>query len=1212
MCRSTGPISAVLAVLCIGMCSFAADWHADTIHLAEQRALHAVAACSRDGAWAVGSYGTVLRRSGTAWHNMDDLVIGQDAWDFTGVDIVDRNTVWIVGEKREDPDEHRGVLLTTQDGGQSWDMFLPMPAEKYPATPFHDVCLSATGCAWIAAGMGYVLKSDDGGRNWKVTLVSGSSFADHFQSIWAEGADKAWACSDNSGGIARTGDGGATWQTREPFPAQYSLPEIDPGQRYSRVAAALWASAFDTAYVALSEGRIAKTADGGNAWDVHTVAPDGVWFRDVWGRDRFVWAVGTSGEIYFSDTKGELWKREFGGADFHLNDVDMVDDLSGYGWAVGTNGTILRRVPRAFPDLSSEANQPAPFVDVVWELNPEAPVDSFQLLRNFENRHEDPSGYLVTIEFLEGLGRYTYTDHHQYRGPHEYFYWVKTFYTDNQVDIQGPLAVQAHGAMMPEFPRSPDNIAASRTPDGVFLTWGSTGSPTYRVYRSKISSGPFTYIGETSQSRYLDREVDEAATYFYLLRAAGAELTSPDSPLASVGPQDESYDVSTEIDPAGTYYDVIDRIAYFSWNPVSDHLLGGYWVSLNDLGSARTLMNSSAVSRDWYGVRYSASPPTTRRLQYGILPMDRISRLSQWDDYDLPVGVCNTARNDATAWNNAAKLVGREGLLHLVYSDRVAESDRIYYACSDDGGLFWSQPVDLGEGLCPALAANPSGLYSVWLDDGNSRIIYARMIGEIWEKATIFETSGWLTPPSIAVDEENCYLAIAMRDSVCWGMFPLHHIGSPEWHRIADVSGPAPSLRASIDIDSRGMRHVSYSRNDGEVYYWSDYTAPGSVNISRSTSVSRFPALDVNGSVARVVWEEQVDSDWVVRCWQLFGAPDTSLWEVSCVGECGPGNSSLQPTIRGNRVMWVKSDGSTNYNPCLEVYGSRFRYDSSFAWEKAQNHSQLPWSPSLYPQMLDRPQKFLAVWTEGVSPHHWIRFEEIGVPDRNVAFYKLGGRLPAVVTVARDGYTWLGERAYMKVDYSDDELIYRIEGLEPDSIYTVGVGFYQEDEPISELIVRADGDELKTVEVPAGVLSYAEQSVPLSITCDGVVTIGIRNSGGGLAVASHISIDYDTPGGSGPQNAAHGSVTETASVSFDVAPNPFRKSVTLKLTTAHQSRAILIHDATGRLVNRLPVRGCSVEWDGRSSGKRVLPAGVYFARTEDAPVAECVKVLKLE
>lgn len=57
-------------------------------------------------------------------------------------------------------------------------------------------------------------------------------------------------------------------------------------------------------------------------------------------------------------------------------------------------------------------------------------------------------------------------------------------------------------------------------------------------------------------------------------------------------------------------------------------------------------------------------------------------------------------------------------------------------------------------------------------------------------------------------------------------------------------------------------------------------------------------------------------------------------------------------------------------------------------------------------------------------------------------------------------------------------------------------------------------------------------------------------------------------------------------------PNPFRSDVTLRVSGA---ATVVIRDAAGRVVSRLPVRDGRAEWPGLTAGGRRVPAGVYFA-----------------
>ncbi len=1182
--------------------------------------LNGIVAVTSDQAWVVGDAGLILKRDGSGWHEAEDLPQGLDQWNLRAVDVAG-NDIWIVGEKREEPSKHIGIILKGTNGGEAWKTIYPDLPLETPPTPFYDIHVPGDGSGWIAAGHGLVLQTTDGGGSWRAYDVS--SFSDHFQSVWAQDVDNAWTCSDNSGGVVHTTDGGASWHPNQPFPVpegEYRLPDLMSTPQFSRAIAALWASGFDNAYVALSEGRVGETTDRGENWSVYTIAPRGVWFRDVWSKGEHAWAVGTSGEIRYFRSGGQFWGKEGGDADYHLNDVEMLDDLSGYGWAVGTNGTILRRLPMSSPRIDCVENFSPPFAEIVWDINPESPVDSFQLLKSFENEHGEPFDYVAAFDFIDGLGRYAYTDFHEYGGPNSYYYWVRTFYSDGDSELAGPLAVPARGFVVPEFPPSPADLSAVRTPHGVLLTWGPIGPYAYRVYRSEIASGPYAYIGETRQSYYVDEEVDEKATYFYLLRSAGAELTSPDSPLASIGPQSDGYDVLTGIDPSGTYYDVKRNIAYFSWIPVEDSLLGGYWVSLNDFGAGRELRNVSALSRDWYSVRYPFPLPADKRFKYGVLPMDRVGRVGRtWWDYKLPVGACNTVRDDATVGNNAVRFVEREedGSLHLVYTDDVKGRSKIFYVTSGDSGLFWSEPAWLGDGVSPALASNNKGLYAVWLEKDEKKLFLAWNVGMGWQTPyLLFESDQDITPPSFVVNEKIGFLATVMKDAVHWGWFLLDEAYSASvlWQSISDVEGSG--LRASIDLDGSNSVHVCYSSGlVGEIYYWNQYMGTGAhpVNVSESPKKwSRFPSLNIDREIPRVVWEEQdtlAGVDAVVKCWQLFAVPDTSLGDLTTVGGDDPGNSSLEPGVHGGTVLWMREHDEPGGWVSFEIYGSRFVYDTSFTWEDGENYSEILWAPSKHPQLLISGDKFFGVWTEGVPPHNWIRVEERNIDDRVIAFYKLGGLLKNQITWSRDGYLWYGDRVYKKVDYSDSALVYRIEGLSLDSSYAIGIGFYQETGDTLRQYVYVNDELFDVVDVPKATLTYTGGSSPVSVTDDRSITIKIQHPDSGIAVCSYISLSYAPTGGSGPQNMAAMHRAAGKRPSIRVFPSPFRHSTTIELLNIDPltDHAVSIYDVAGRLVDKLPLSNGAATWTPNNR-----PTGIYFLKLNTHPDIRTTKLLKLE
>jgi hypothetical protein len=83
------------------------------------------------------------------------------------------------------------------------------------------------------------------------------------------------------------------------------------------------------------------------------------------------------------------------------------------------------------------------------------------------------------------------------------------------------------------------------------------------------------------------------------------------------------------------------------------------------------------------------------------------------------------------------------------------------------------------------------------------------------------------------------------------------------------------------------------------------------------------------------------------------------------------------------------------------------------------------------------------------------------------------------------------------------------------------------------------------------------------------------------------------------------------------APNPFRAGTTLSFgIPAADAVELTVHDVTGRLVRRLgdgeaAAGRHTVTWDGRDTGGRAAPAGVYFVRLRAGDAGATRRVVRL-
>jgi len=127
-----------------------------------------LAAGDNDARWAVGDSGKVLKMADG--DTAARYVIGKGQFDLCGVAFADPQHGWIVGNKRDDPERGRGVILRTTTGGdspQAWTAAFPVIRPSINV-PFLQVQAVDAMRVWVTCGDGYELRSHDGGLNWLV------------------------------------------------------------------------------------------------------------------------------------------------------------------------------------------------------------------------------------------------------------------------------------------------------------------------------------------------------------------------------------------------------------------------------------------------------------------------------------------------------------------------------------------------------------------------------------------------------------------------------------------------------------------------------------------------------------------------------------------------------------------------------------------------------------------------------------------------------------------------------------------------------------------------------------------------------------------------------------------------------------------------------------------------------------------------------------
>lgn len=165
----------------------------------------------------------------------------------------------------------KGVVLRTEDGGQTWQTVLAIPTNGIGGEPIRQIqavdgqrawalTLDQTPCTFPC--LSYVQRTTDGGRTW-TTLLHGQIAAIRFAS-----ASRGWVALDDTPSpgtveVRETSDGGATWRT---------ALNAATGNAMSLDAATIdtaWLLTRDGGYCTASQCQryaLLRTDNGGSSW----------------------------------------------------------------------------------------------------------------------------------------------------------------------------------------------------------------------------------------------------------------------------------------------------------------------------------------------------------------------------------------------------------------------------------------------------------------------------------------------------------------------------------------------------------------------------------------------------------------------------------------------------------------------------------------------------------------------------------------------------------------------------------------------------------------------------------------------------------------------------------------------------------------------------------------------------------------------------------
>ena len=303
--------------------------------------LRGVSAVDARTVWASGSGGTwlITTDGGATWRAAK--VPGAEALDFRGIRAIDPTTAYLMSAGSGD----KSRIYKTADAGEHWALQLTNPDSKgfFDAIAFWDAQHGIV-VGDPLEGRAEVLTTDDGGATWQHRNPPGAlpgegSFAASNTCLTLFGERDAWFATGGPGAarVFHSSDRGRTWTVA-------TTPIRNDGP-----SAGIFSLAFADARHGIAVGgdyskdkedrqNIALTSDGGASWTApRGTGPMGFRSAVTFLPARKLWIVtGTSGSDVSGDD-GKTWKLFDSGA---YNAMSFVP--TGEGWAVGPQGRIAR------------------------------------------------------------------------------------------------------------------------------------------------------------------------------------------------------------------------------------------------------------------------------------------------------------------------------------------------------------------------------------------------------------------------------------------------------------------------------------------------------------------------------------------------------------------------------------------------------------------------------------------------------------------------------------------------------------------------------------------------------------------------------------------------------------------------------------------------------------------------------------------------------
>jgi photosystem II stability/assembly factor-like uncharacterized protein len=1130
--------------------------------------------------WAVGDNGQVFKLSQTGEVMQNYPITLNAEYNLTGVSFANAQVGYIVGYKRDGADKWKGAVWKTTTGGGSgsWSVQYPTVVTGLNV-PFLDVHAVNANVAWISCGHGYVLVTYDAGLHWSPTPQKPGG-PNHFGWLWgidAPDENTVWVCSDQSGLIAMTTDGGDSWTTYEPAESD-SLVYFDIDYHN------------DTAVVAASKGYLLSYESG--SWHKYSLFDSTQTTQSLYGAFNLEqkWGVGSGGIIGSQD--GDSSRKYWYSKKYDLRDIDgfkySSEPLDNRYFMVGTNATILfgREVDSSGINGFEEPLS-IPEMDTGWAFNI---VDDFQ-----------DHGWNVNCNWGDITGEdsfrvYSYPkcDTNLYGNTgFGYPCWIAskdrgsmTCSYDSALTGQNiKYAVVAHlksGETKATFATGTanDEIAPPQVT-------GLQGRYNDAVDAVEIWWNPMPQTGDTA---YPETYEPNLAGYWVCPETIGGEKYNINHPC----PISRNYYIEKVPDwVRGHYWGFWVRAMDRSGNQGdwSDSVL--VWIPNNPSNSPyATAFNQGRhlvrIPNDTFHFVYSNNGKIF--YSYSINMGVTWSREELENGYFPSIAIDQKNYRWITFWQDG-------DIICIVKNDQGYSKDTVIFDCGD---TCWAGP--------PAIAVHPG-------QQPFAYITYPVYVSEAVPNIP-------LGPP---VECNYSCIKLSVLDTI-----DIAHYIIDEEEENKPVCFPSLAVTPGDYLQLVWQRdgEIWYRTNNGKILpqNWKNITFQDKLNISSSSTVlSQHPFIESYGDYIYAAWREGEDTlpGEIYRRKKMRTSP---YWDATIVNiSQSPNDESDYPVLATSDVVaYQEKVEGTNYEIYAWIHGDST--DTIVNISETDNPSKFP-HVVVEPPGQSEPEKIDAIWTEAVIPDslYEVKFNQYDPSQEEMKFFgmmeyisvSVGDTEASPYCEQRNGYIDYGEFA---CDYANSSLIYNIPYLNPSSNYLLRAVAYKEGSQSGKEEVYVDTTLVTEVTYQPNIPETVYALLPKE-TYENDFEVGkeIEKILGNYALLADLKIYEVSLPDTATMGGAQGNSTNIKRfVLYQNHPNPFKDLTRIAFAIPRECKvSLFVYNVTGRRVrtlidDKMKPGEYNLKWDGRDNHNRKLSNGIYFYRLQTDDFKDTKKTILLK